>query len=325
MAKAVRFYEPGWPEVLKLEEVEVGSPGVGQVKIRHSAVGLNFADTYFRLGYYPVPVPNGMGVEAAGTIEAIGEGVSDFAVGDRVTYTGSPLGAYSTERVMPTGSLYHLPDTVAFDVAAASTMRGLTAAYWLLRANPWLKAGDTILLHAAAGGVGLIAVQWAKLLGLRVIGTVSTPEKAAIAKAHGCDEIILYRSEDVPTRVKELTNGEGVGTVFDSVGQDTFEGSLRSLKRRGVLVGCGTASGPFPPIDALQMAMQGSVYFTRPALADYYADPIERADLSGQWFDHLANGRIKVEIGQRYSLDECVQAHRDLEAGKSIGSSVFVL
>ncbi len=325
MAKTVRFYETGGPEVLKVEEVQVGAPGTGEVRILHAAVGLNFADTYFRLGYYPAALPAGMGVEAAGTIEAVGDGVTGFAAGDRVTYTGSPLGAYSTERVMPVGSLFHLPDAISFETAAASTMRGLSAAYWLLKTNPWLKSGDTILLHAAAGGVGLIAVQWAKLLGLRVIGTVSTEEKAALAKSLGCDEIIYYRREDVPTRVKELTGGEGVGTVFDSVGADTFEGSLKSLKRRGVLVGCGTSSGPFPPINALQMAMQGSVYFTRPALADFVADPVERAELSNALFDHIASGRIKIEVNQHYALDDCVQAHRDLEAGKTTGSSVFVL
>ena len=324
MATAVRFYESGGPEVLQLEDVSVGEPGPGEVRVRHVAVGLNFADTYFRLGYYPVPVPNGMGVEASGVIEAVGPGIDGFAPGDRVTYTGSPLGAYSTERVMPVGSLFKLPDAISHETAAASTMRGLSAAYWLLKTNPWLKSGDTILLHAAAGGVGLIAVQWAKLLGLRVIGTVSTEAKAEIARAHGCDEIIFYRREDVATRVKELTNGEGVGTVFDSVGKDTFEGSLKSLKRRGVLVGCGTASGPFPPIDALQLAVQGSVYFTRPALADYVADPAERAELSGALFEHIASGRIRVEINQRYALEDAVQAHRDLEAGKTTGSSIFV-
>ena len=324
MATAVRFYESGGPEVLQLEDVSVGEPGPGEVRVRHVAVGLNFADTYFRLGYYPVPVPNGMGVEASGVIETVGPGVDGFAPGDRVTYTGSPLGAYSTERVMPVGSLFKLPDAISHETAAASTMRGLSAAYWLLKTNPWLKSGDTILLHAAAGGVGLIAVQWAKLLGLRVIGTVSTEAKAEIARAHGCDEIIFYRREDVATRVKELTNGEGVGTVFDSVGKDTFEGSLKSLKRRGVLVGCGTASGPFPPIDALQLAVQGSVYFTRPALADYVADPAERAELSGALFEHIASGRIRVEINQRYALEDAVQAHRDLEAGKTTGSSIFV-
>ena len=325
MAKAVRFYEAGGPEVLKVEDVAVGNPGPGEVRLRHGAVGCNFADTYFRSGYYPAPLPNGMGVEGAGTIEALGEGVTGFAVGDRVAYNGSPLGAYATERVMPAAPLFKLPEAISFETAAASTMRGLSATYWLLKTDPRLKAGDTILLHAAAGGVGLLAVQIAKLIGLRVIGTVSSEEKAAKARAMGCDEIIFYRREDVAARVKELTGGEGVQTVFDSVGKDTFEGSLKSLKRRGVLVGCGTASGPFPPIDAFQMVVQGSVYFTRPAFADYYADPAERAELAKFWFDHLSAGRIKVEIGQRYTLDQCVEAHRDLEAGKTIGSSVFVI
>jgi NADPH2:quinone reductase len=323
MANAVRFYEAGGPEVLRYEQVAVGEPGPGEVRVRHVAVGLNFADTYFRLGYYPVPIPNGMGVEASGVIEAVGPGVTGFKVGDRVTYTGSPLGAYSTERVMPVPSLFKLPDGISHEVAAASTMRGLSAAYWLLKINPWMKSGDTILLHAAAGGVGLIAVQWAKLLGLRVIGTVSTEEKAAIAKGYGCDEIIFYRRENVAERVMELTNGKGVTTVYDTVGKDTFESSLKSLKRRGVLVGCGTASGPFPPIDALQLAIQGSVYFTRPALADYIADPAERKELSDALFGHIASGRIKIEINQRYELADAQQAHRDLEAGKTTGSSIF--
>ena len=323
MANAVRFYEAGGPEVLRYEQVAVGEPGPGEVRVRHVAVGLNFADTYFRLGYYPVPIPNGMGVEASGVIEAVGPGVTGFKAGDRVTYTGSPLGAYSTERVMPVPSLFKLPDGISHEVAAASTMRGLSAAYWLLKTNPWMKAGDTILLHAAAGGVGLIAVQWAKLLGLRVIGTVSTEEKAELAKGHGCDEIIYYRRENVAERVMELTGGKGVTTVYDTVGKDTFEASLKSLKRRGVLVGCGTASGPFPPIDALQMAIQGSVYFTRPALADYIADPEERKELSEALFGHIASGRIKIEINQRYALEDAQQAHRDLEAGKTTGSSIF--
>jgi NADPH2:quinone reductase len=325
MAKAVRFYETGGPEVLRYEDVEVGDPGRGEVRVLHTAVGLNFADTYFRLGYYPVPVPNGMGVEASGVIVATGPDVSAFVPGDRVTYTGSPLGAYSTERIMPVGSLFKLPTDISHETAAASTMRGLSAAYWLLKTNPWMKTGDTILLHAAAGGVGLIAVQWAKLLGLRVIGTVSSEAKAEIATAHGCDEIIFYRREDVAERVKKLTDGEGVTTVFDTVGKDTFAGSLASLKRRGMLVGCGTASGPFPPIDALQLAIQGSVYFTRPALADFIADPAERAELSSALFDHIASGRIKIEINQLYALEDAVRAHRDLEAGKTTGSSIFVI
>ena len=325
MAKVIRFYEAGGPEVLRVEEHNVGEPGEGEVRVRHVAVGMNFADTYFRQGYYPVPLPNGMGVEASGVIDAVGPKVNGWALGDRVTYTGSPLGAYSTERVMGVGSLIKLPVDIDHQTAAAMTMRGLSAAYWLLKTNPWMKSGDTILIHAAAGGVGLIAVQWAKLLGLRVIGTVSSLTKAEVAKAHGCDEIIFYREEDVSARVRELTDGEGVTTVYDTVGKDTFEGSLKSLKRRGVLVGCGTASGPFPPIDALRLAMQGSVYFTRPALADYIANPAERAELSKALFDHVANGLIKIEINQRYELEDAVQAHKDIEAGKTTGSSIFVI
>jgi NADPH2:quinone reductase len=325
LAKVVRFYEAGGPDVLRVEELPVGNPKDGEVRIRHLAVGMNFADTYFRQGYYPVPLPNGMGVEASGVIEAVGSNVNGFKVGDRVTYTGSPLGAYSTERVMPIQSLIKLPVDIDHQTAAAMTMRGLSAAYWLLKTNPWMKSGDTILIHAAAGGVGLIAVQWAKLLGLRVIGTVSTLDKAAKAKAHGCDEIIFYREEDVAARVRELTDGEGATTVYDTVGKDTFDASLKSLKRRGVLVGCGTASGPFPPIDALKLAIQGSVYFTRPALADYIANPTERAELAGALFDHVASGLIKIEINQRYNLDEAVQAHRDIEAGRTTGSSIFVI
>jgi len=325
MAQAVRFHVTGGPEVLKLEEVAVGDPGPGEVRIRHAAVGCNFADTYFRSGYYPVQPPCGIGVEGAGTIEALGEGVTGFAVGDRVAYNGSPLGAYSDVRVMPAAPLFKLPENISFEEAAASTMRGLSATYWLAKTNPRMKAGDTILLHAAAGGVGLLAVQLAKLMGLRVIGTVSTEEKAEKARAAGCDAIVFYRREDVAARVRELTGGEGVTTVFDSVGADTFEGSLKSLKRRGVLVGCGTASGPIPPIDAFQMMLQGSVYFTRPAFADYFADPEERSELAALWFGHLSAGRIKVEIGQRFGLAECVEAHRALESGMTIGSSIFVV
>lgn len=325
MAKAVRFYEAGGPEVLKLEEVSVGEPGPGEVKVRHAAVGCNFADNYFRSGYYPAQLPAGIGVEGAGTVEAVGEGVTSISVGDRVSYNGSPLGAYSSERIMPAAPLLKLPDEVTFEDAAASTMRGLSATYWLTKTNPLLKAGDTILLHAAAGGVGLLAVQLAKLMNLRVIGTVSTEAKAEKARAMGCDEVILYRNEDIVERVNALTDGEGVSTVFDSVGKDTYEASLKSLKRRGVLVACGTASGPFPPVDLFQTMLQGSIYVTRPAFVDYYADPAERAELSKLWFDHLSSGRIKVEIGQRYELADCVEAHRALESGKTVGSSIFVI
>ncbi|MGV9709827.1 quinone oxidoreductase family protein [Gordonia sp. NPDC003424] len=324
MAKAIRFHQTGGPEVLQWESVPVGAPGPGEVRITHHAVGLNFADTYFRTGLYPAPLPNGMGVEAAGVVEEVGAGVTEVSVGDRVTYTGSPLGAYSTERVMPAEHLIALPDNVDFDTAAAMTMRGLTTGYLLRRIWP-LAPGDTVLLHAAAGGVGMIFCQWAKLLGLRVIGTVSTDEKAQIARSHGCDEVIIYTREDVPTRVRELTDGAGVPVVYDSIGATTFESSLKSVARRGLLVCFGTASGPIPPIDAMQLAIHGSVYVTRPALADYIADRDERDALAAELFDHVAAGRISIDINQRYDLADAVRAHRDLESGASTGASVFTL
>jgi NADPH:quinone reductase len=326
MPYAIRFHQAGGPEVLRWEEVAVGAPGPGQVRIRHDAVGINFADTYFRTGLYPVSLPAGMGVEAAGAVEAVGEGVTNVAAGDRVTYTGfiNTLGAYSTERVMPAAPLIKLPDPIACETAAAMTMRGLTSAYLMRRIYPF-KAGDSILLHAAAGGVGLIVSQWAKLLGLTVIGTVSSEQKAAVARAHGCDHVVLYQREDVAKRVRELTNGTGVNVVFDSVGKDTFAGSLDSLKRRGLLVCVGTASGPIPPIDAMQLALKGSLFVTRPALADYIADSAEKQALAGELFGHVAAGRIRIEINQRYKLQDAAQAHRDLESRKTTGSSIFVI
>ncbi|MET9892372.1 quinone oxidoreductase [Streptomyces sp. NPDC006465] len=324
MAHAIRFKETGGPEVLRWEKVVVGDPGPGEVRIRHHAVGLNFADTYFRTGLYPAALPAGLGVEAAGVVEAVGEGVTRVSEGDRVTYTGSPLGAYSTERIMPADSLIRLPDRIGFETAAAMTMRGLTSAYLLRRIHP-LKAGDTILLTAAAGGVGLIVCQWAKLLGLNVIGTVSTEEKAELARAHGCDHVIHYWSENVAERVRELTDGAGVPVAFDSIGKTTYAASLASLRRRGLLVCFGTASGPVPPIDAMQLAVGGSLFVTRPALADYIADPAERAELAGELFDHVTSGRITIEVNQRYALEDAAQAHRELEAGQTTGSSVFVL
>jgi NADPH2:quinone reductase len=324
MAKAIRFHRTGGPEVLQWESLEVGDPGPGEVRVRHVAVGLNFADTYFRSGLYPSTLPAGMGVEAAGVVAAVGPGVTGFAEGDRVTYTGSPLGAYSTERVMPTAPLIKLPDAIGFETAAAMTMRGLTSAY-LLRRIASLNAGDTVLLHAAAGGVGLIFLQWAKLLGVNVIGTVSSEEKAEVARAHGATHTIIYTREDVAARVRELTDGAGVPVAYDSIGRTTFHTSLDSLKRRGLLVCFGTSSGPVPPIDAMQLAIKGSVFVTRPALADYIADEGERAALAGELFDHVGTGKIKIQINQRYALEDAVQAHRDLEAGRSIGSSVFSL
>jgi NADPH2:quinone reductase len=324
LANAVRFYETGGPEVLRWESVPVDEPGPGEVRIRHAAVGLNFADTYFRTGLYPAALPTGMGVEASGVVEEVGPGVTGFAPGDRVTYTGSPLGAYSSERVMDAAHLIKLPDAIPFETAAAMTMRGLTCAY-LLRRIADLNPGDTVLLHAAAGGVGLLFTQWAALLGVNVIGTVSTDEKAEIARANGCAHTIVYRREDVAARVREITDGAGVPVVYDSIGATTFASSLDSLSRRGLLVCFGTASGPIPPIDAMQLAVKGSLFVTRPALADYIADPAERAALASELFGHVAAGRITVGIERRYALDDAVQAHRDLESGRSVGSSVFSL
>ncbi|MCX4733865.1 quinone oxidoreductase [Streptomyces sp. NBC_01363] len=322
MAHAIRFHETGGPDVLRLEQVTVGDPGPGQVRVRHEAVGLNFADTYFRTGLYPAPLPAGLGVEGAGIIEAVGAGVTHVAEGDRVTYTGSPLGAYSTERIMPADPLIRLPDGIDCETAAAMTMRGLTAAYLLRRIHP-LKPGDTILLHAAAGGVGLIVCQWAKLLGLTVIGTVSTEAKAELARAHGCDHTILYRREDVAERVRELTDGAGVPLVLDSIGKDTVAGSMASLSRRGLLVCFGTASG-VPPLDAMQLAIHGSLFVTRPALADYIAEPAERDALADELFGYVAAGRIAIRVDQRYTLGDAVAAHRALEAGRTTGSSVLI-
>lgn len=326
MAHAIRFHETGGPEVLRWEPVAVGEPGPGQVRIRHVAVGLNFADTYFRNGLYPVPLPAGMGVEAAGVVEAVGPGATHVAPGDLVTYTGfiDTLGAYCTERVMPAAPLIKLPQGISCETAAAMTMRGLTASYLMRRIYPF-KAGDTILLHAAAGGLGLIVAQWAKLAGLIVIGTVSNEAKAEAARGHGCDHVINYIHDDVARRVRELTNGVGVSVVVDSVGKDTFAGSLDSLKRRGLLVCVGTASGPVPPIDPMLLAIKGSLYLTRPALADYIAEPAEKAELASELFGHVAAGRIRIDIHQRYALQDAVQAHRDLESRKTTGSSIFVL
>ncbi len=325
MATAIRMHRTGGPEVLALEQVEVGDPGPGQVRLRHAAVGLNYADTYFRNGTYPMPLPAGMGVEAAGVVEAIGPDVNNVAVGDRVTYTGflNTLGAYSTERLIPSAPLIQLPDGIGFETAAAMTMRGLTSAYLMRRIHPF-KAGDTLLLHAAAGGVGLIVSQWAKLLGITVIGTVSTDAKAEVARAHGCTHTINYSHEDVAARVKELTGGKGVDVVFDSVGKSTFMASLDSLKRRGLMVCVGTASGPIEGFNPNLLAMKGSLYLTRPALADYIADPAEKAELAAEVFGHVAAGRIRIEVNQRYALEDAQQAHRDLESRKTTGSSVFL-
>ncbi len=325
MTQAIRIYAAGTPDVIQVEDVPVAAPGAGEVRIRHDAIALNFADTYFRDGTYPIPLPSGLGVEAAGVVEDVGPGVTDFRVGDRVAYTGflNTLGAYSAARVLPTSLLIRLPDALPSDLAAAVVTRGLTAAYLLRRLHRF-QPGDTILLHAAAGGLGLIMSQWARLLGLRVIGTVSTAEKAAVAAAHGCEHIINYSQEDVPARVAALTDGRGVDVVFDSVGRTTFEGSLDALRPRGLMVCVGTASGTIEPFDPQTLARKGSLFLTRPALADYIGDPQERNALATELFDLVTAGRIQMAVQHRYALQDAAQAHRDLEARRTIGASILV-
>ncbi|HDR8939213.1 quinone oxidoreductase family protein [Burkholderia vietnamiensis] len=323
MPKAIRYDQPGGPEVMKWVDVEVGEPQAGEVRIRQHAVGLNYIDVYFRTGLYPQPLPGGLGMEAAGEVTAVGDGVSALKAGDRVAYVGQPPGAYAQERVMPAERLVRLPDAIGYDDAASVMLQGLTAHYLLRRTYP-VKAGDTILIHAAAGGVGLLVCQWAKALGATVIGTVGSDEKAALASAHGCDHPIVYTRENFTQRVKEITNGAGVPVVYDSIGKDTYIGSLDCLAPLGYFVSFGNASGPLPPIDSKEFSSRGSLFFTRPTLFSYIA---KRADLeaaAAELFDVILSGKVKTSINQRYPLAEVGRAHADLESRKTTGSTVLV-
>ena len=323
MPAAIRFHRTGGPEVLCLEEVEIGAPAPGEARVRHHAIGLNFIDTYHRSGLYPLPLPSGIGLEGAGVVEAVGEGVRDLAEGDRVAYAGGPVGAYSEVRCLPAERLLRLPEALSFETGAAMMLQGLTAAY-LLRRTYRVQPGDAVLIHAAAGGVGLIACQWAKALGATVIGTVSTEIKAELARQHGCDHVILYTREDVAKRVREITGGEGVAVVYDGVGKDTFMASIDSLRVRGTMVSFGNASGPVPPFEPLLLSQKGSLFFTRPILAHHTAKRDELLDLGGELFEKVLAGQVKIEVNQRYALAEAAQAHRDLEARKTTGSTVLV-
>ncbi|OXI69290.1 quinone oxidoreductase [Burkholderia sp. AU28863] len=323
MPKAIRYDQPGGPDVMKWVDVEVGAPKAGEVRIRQHAVGLNYIDVYFRTGLYPQPLPGGLGMEAAGEVTAVGDGVTAFKVGDRVAYVGQPPGAYAQERVMPAERVVKLPDGISYDDAASVMLQGLTAHYLLRRTYP-VKAGDTILIHAAAGGVGLLVCQWAKALGATVIGTVGSDEKAELAKAHGCDHPIVYTRENFTQRVKEITNGAGVPVVYDSIGKDTYVGSLDSLAPLGYFVSFGNASGPLPPIDSKEFSSRGSLFFTRPTLFSYIA---KRADLdvaATELFDVILSGKVKTSINQRYPLAEVGRAHADLEARKTTGSTILI-
>ena len=322
MAKAIRFYETGGPEVLRLETVEVGDPGPGQARVRHTGIAVNFIDIYVRTGRYPAPLPSGLGSDAVGVVEAVGEGVSEVAVGDRVGYLIGPQGAYSDVRLMPAAVLIKLPDGISDSTAATLMMKGMTAQYLFRQVVP-LKGGETILYHAAAGGVGLIACQWARALGVTVIGTVSTDEKAALAKANGCTHTIITGREDIAQRVKEITGGKGVPVVFDSVGKDTLEASLNSLQPRGTLVSNGTSSGPVV-IDTMQLAAKGSLWLTRPAMMHYIMPRAHMLDMAQEVFDMVLAGKIKSEASQTFALADAADAHRALESRKTVGATVLL-
>ncbi len=322
MAKAFRFHRTGGPDVMQWEDVVVGAPGPGEVKLKTTAVGLNYLDTYHRTGLYPMPLPSPIGMEGAGEVIAVGEGVSGLKPGDRVAY-GAILGAYAEERLAPADKLVKLPDGVSDKVAAAIMLKGMTAEYLLNRTFK-VKPGDTILFHAAAGGVGLIACQWAKHLGATVIGTVGSDEKATLAKAHGCDHVINYSRENFVERVKEITGGKGVPVVYDSVGKSTWPGSLDCLQPLGMMVSFGNASGPVPPVEGQMLSAKGSLFFTRPTLMTYIGrrDWLEAS--AAALFDVVAKGIVKIEINQTYALKDAVQAHIDLEARKTTGSTVLL-
>ena len=321
--KAIRFYTTGGPDVLKYEDVDVPAPGKGEVRIRHSAIGLNYIDTYHRSGLYPLALPSGIGLEAAGVVEAVGEGVTNLNKGDRVAYGAGPIGAYAQVRNSPANRVSKLPDAIADETAAAMMLKGMTVRY-LLRETYVVKSGDTVLFHAAAGGVGLIAGQWLKALGATAIGTVGSEEKAELARAHGYAHVINYSNEDVAKRVRELTGGKGVPVVYDGVGQATMAASLDSLQPRGLLVSFGNASGPVRDFDLGILSAKGSLYLTRPTLMTYTASDEALQANAADLFDMVASGKVKIEVNQRYGLADAAQAHRDLEARKTTGSTILI-
>ncbi len=341
MSYAMRFYETGGPEVMCWEKVGVGEtaqssagtsiilsarPASGDVRIRHHAIGVNFIDTYYRSGLYPITLPAGLGEEAAGVIEAVGEDVTEFAVGDRVAYADSPqhpIGAYSEVRDMPVDRLVKLPDAIGFQTAAAMMLRGLTVQYLLRRVHR-VMPGETILFHAIAGGVGLIACQWAKALGATVIGTVSTHEKAAIAYAHGCDHVIISKEEHIVDRVKDITGGKGVPVVYDSIGKDTFNMSLDCLSPLGLMVSFGNSSGTPPALELRELARRGSLFITRPTLYTYTAKRSDLLAMADELFAIVISGQVKIEINQTYALEHAAQAHSDLTARKTTGSTILL-
>ena len=322
MAKAVRFHKQGGPEVLQLDEIPVGEPGAGQVRIRHTAIGVNFVDTYQRSGLYPMQVPQVAGNEAAGVVEAVGSGVTDLKAGDRVTYTGL-VGAYCESRVVPADRLVKLPKEISDEQAASMLLKGLTVHY-LIFTTYKVQKGDTVLWHAAAGGVGLIACQWLKALGVTVIGTAGSDDKCALAKAHGAEHVINYSKENFVERVKALTGGKGLPVVYDAVGKTTWDGSLDCLRPRGLMVSFGNASGAVPPVNLGILSTKGSLYVTRPTLATHIASRADLVERSSALFDIVKSGKVKIETTGRYKLADAQSAHRDLEGRKTTGSVVLV-
>ena len=322
--KAIVAQSTGGPEVLAWRDVDIGDPGAGEIRIRHAAVGLNFIDVYHRTGLYPVEPPFTPGLEGAGVVEAVGEGVTTIAVGDRVAYAAPPMGSYAEARLMPAAAVVTVPDGIADETAAAMMLKGMTAEY-LLRRTYEVKAGETILFHAAAGGVGLIACQWAKALGATVIGTVGNDEKADLARAHGCGHPIVYTRDNFVDRVREITDGKGVPVVYDSVGKDTFDGSLDCLAPRGLLASFGQSSGSVDAFNPGVLAAKGSLYLSRPTLMTYNASRAELVASAGALFDVVASGKVKIEINNRYPLADAEQGHRDLQDRKTTGSTIFTL
>ena len=323
MSRAIRIHSTGGPEVLCCEDVDVGSPAAGEAVVRHTAIGVNFIDTYHRSGLYPQVLPATLGMEAAAVVEAVGTGVDIVRKGQRVAYAGGPIGAYAERRRIPADRLVPLPDAIGDDVAAAVMLKGMTAQY-LLRQTYEVKPGDTVLFHAAAGGVGLIACAWAKRLGATVIGTVGSDEKAALARAHGCDHVIVYTREEFVSRVREITDGRGVRVVYDSVGRSTWDGSLDCLQPRGLMVSFGNASGPVPPISPLVLAAKGSLYLTRPTLMTYTATRDALLTCANELFAALAAGVVTAHVSARYPLADAAQAHRDLESRRTTGSLLLI-
>jgi NADPH:quinone reductase len=321
MSKAIRIQKNGGPDVMEYVDVEVGAPGPGEAQVRHQAIGLNFIDCYFRSGLYPMALPSGLGQEGAGDVVAVGAGVTDVKVGDRVAYAGGAAGSYAEVRNMPANRLVKLPGKISYETGAAMMLKGMTVQY-LFRRTYKLQKGQTIVFHAAAGGVGLIAMQWAKALGVTVIGTVGSPEKAALARRYGADHVILYKQENIVERVREITRGAMVPVVYDSVGKDTFAASLDCLQPFGLMVSFGNASGPVPPLPLT--ALKGTLYITRPSLAPHTEKRENLLEIAGDLMKMVSSGKVSIEIDQRYKLADVVQAHRDLEGRKTTGSTILL-